>query len=75
MMRAAWLAWGKALLLTACSLLFLAMGIEMLMAAYRVTNPLYFIMTFFSSSLIIMISLAGLLFAAFRLYNHFQQKR
>ncbi len=74
-MLVAWLGWGKALLITVCSLLFLSMGIDMLVASYRVANPLYFIMTFFSSSLIIMISIAGLLFAAIRLYYHFKQKR
>lgn len=70
-----WSDWGKALFITALSLLFLTMGIDMLVAAYRVKNPLYFIMTFFSSSLIIMISITGFLYSTIRIYNFLRKKR
>ena len=70
-----WLEWGKAFFTAAVSLLFLAMGIDILVAAYRVTNPLYFIMTFFSSCLIIMISIVGVLYPTIRMYNHLKRKR
>lgn len=37
---------------------FLLFGIQMMVAAYRLDNPFVFVMTFFSSSFIILISLA-----------------
>ena len=47
----------------ALSLFFFLFGIDLLMAAYRLKDPFAFIMTFFSASLIILISLS--LFAGF----------
>lgn len=70
-----WLEWGKAFFTAVVSLFFLAMGIDMLVAAYRVTNPLYFIVTFFSSCLIIMISIVGFIYPTIRIYNYLKQKR
>lgn len=37
---------------------FLVMGIDLLRAAYRLENPAWFIMTFFASNLVILISAA-----------------
>jgi hypothetical protein len=55
------------------SIFFLAFGIGSLVAAYRMKNALEFIMSFFSSSLIILISLVGIIYPALQihaLYNH-----
>jgi hypothetical protein len=48
---------------------FLFWGITLLLSAYSLKNPLEFIMLFFSSNFIILISVAGLLYAAFRLWR------
>lgn len=44
------------LILVAC--FFLGFGIHLLVAAYHLNDPFYFVMTFFSSNLIILISAA-----------------
>jgi len=52
-----------ALLLAGCFFMFF--GIQLLMAAYRLNDPFGFIMTFFASNLIILISgaiVAGFIF-------------
>lgn len=48
------------------SVFFLYFGIMNLQNAYRMLNPLEFIMSFFSACLIVMISAVGLIHAAFR---------
>ena len=48
-----WLGQGL-LILLGC--FFLAFGVQLLMAAYRLPDPFTFIMTFFAASLIILIS-------------------
>jgi len=57
-----------ALLILACCF-FLAFGIHLLIAAYSLKDPFNFVMTFFSSNLIILISaalLVGFLIRIFR---------
>lgn len=44
------------LILVAC--FFLGFGVHLLVAAYHLNDPFYFVMTFFSSNLIILISAA-----------------
>jgi di/tricarboxylate transporter len=48
--------WCGHLLLTAIACFFVFFGISLLMAAYQLTDPFSFIMTFFAASLIILIS-------------------
>ena len=62
-----WYFWGKNIFIALFSLLFLVFGIKSLMTAYSVKNPHEFIMYFFSSSLIIMISIVGIIYPAFRM--------
>jgi hypothetical protein len=62
---AAW--WGKNILIGLLSLFFLVFGINALINAYGTKNPLEFIMYFFSSSLIILISIVGIIYPFFRI--------
>lgn len=62
---AAW--WGKNLLIAFLSLFFLVFGINALITAYGTKNPLEFIMYFFSSSLIMLISIVGIIYPFFRI--------
>ncbi len=48
--------WVRQILLTAIGIFFLLFGIYLLIAAYHLKNPYTFIMTFFASNLIILIS-------------------
>ncbi|MBI4776395.1 MAG: hypothetical protein HY788_19835 [Deltaproteobacteria bacterium] len=44
------------LIQSALSVIFLIFGIDLLLAAYALTSPQYFVLTFFASNLIILIS-------------------
>ncbi|CAN2041244.1 conserved hypothetical protein [Candidatus Magnetomoraceae bacterium gMMP-15] len=48
--------WIRQILLTLTGCFFLFFGIQILIAAYSLKNPFFFIMTFFASNLIILIS-------------------
>lgn len=50
--------WIRKIILSLVGLFFLLFGIHLLIAAYQLDNPFWFVMTFFSSNLIILISLA-----------------
>ena len=63
--RGAW--WGKNIFIAFLSLFFLIFGINALIGAYSTKNPLEFIMYFFSSSLIILISMVGIIYPFFRM--------
>jgi di/tricarboxylate transporter len=60
--------WFKHAAMTILSVVFLILGVETLVASYRLPNPLNFIMVFFSSSLIILISLVGILYPVLQVY-------
>lgn len=67
--------WGKNLFIGILSLFFLIFGIETLMGAYSLKNPLEFIMSFFSSSLIILISIVGIIYPAFRIHTFLKSSK
>lgn len=50
--------WTKQILLTLAGCFFLLFGVQVLIAAYTLNDPFSFIMTFFASNLIILISAA-----------------
>ena len=59
--------WGKNILLGVVSVFFLMFGIETLIGAFNLNNPLEFIMYFFSASFMILASLVGIIYPAFRI--------
>ncbi|MBU0970462.1 MAG: hypothetical protein KKC20_07435 [Proteobacteria bacterium] len=50
--------WIVQVLMILASIFFLVFGIDLMKAAYTLNNPFNFIMTFFSASFIMLISLA-----------------
>ncbi len=60
--------WGKHIVIGAFSVLFLLLGIDTLVPAYHLNNPHEFIMYFFASNLMILVSVVGILYAIIRLY-------
>jgi hypothetical protein len=62
--------WGKMILIGFFSLFFLVFGIETLIGAFHLQNPLEFIMYFFSASFMILVSLVGILYPAFQVHAH-----
>jgi len=67
--------WGKMILIAFLSLFFLLFGIENLVGAFHLTNPLEFIMYFFSASLMILVSIVGILYPAFQVHAHLSQRK
>lgn len=57
-----YLWWGKIALVALAAMAVLLYGIETLAGAFQLKNPLEFIMLFFSASLVILVSLVGLLY-------------
>ncbi len=65
--------WFKIVFIGTASIFFLIFGINSMIAAYKMKNALEFVMIFFSSSLIILVSLVGIIYPVFQihaLYNH-----
>ncbi len=62
--------WGKMFLIALFSLFFLFFGIENLVGAFHLKNPLEFIMYFFSASLMILVSIVGILYPAFQVHAY-----
>jgi len=67
-----WLFHAGLILISAFFLLF---GIDLLAASYRLDDPFFFIMTFFSSNLIILISAALLVGFCWRMIGSFTARR
>jgi hypothetical protein len=62
--------WTKQLLLALTCCFFIFFGIYLLVAAYHLEDPFSFVMTFFASNLIILISAALLLGFVLRMVAH-----
>jgi len=58
--------WIKHILLLLLSCLFLLFGIQILIAAYKLDDPFSFILTFFASNFIILISAAFIFVVIYR---------
>jgi hypothetical protein len=67
--------WVRDILIGVLSSFFLIWGITLLISAYHMKNPQEFIMVFFSSNFIILISGCGLLYAAFHLRKLYVERR
>jgi len=61
--------WGKMILILVFSFFFLLFGIENLIGSFQLKNPLEFIASFFSTSLMILVSLVGVLYPVFRIHS------
>jgi di/tricarboxylate transporter len=67
--------WFKHAVIAILSVFFLILGVETLIASYRLPNPLNFIMAFFSASLIILMSIVGILYPLVQVYTLLKQKQ
>jgi len=61
--------WALNLFIGMVSLFFLARGINVLVYSYTLNNPLEFIMYFFSSSMLILVSAVGVIYCAFKIFR------
>ncbi|MBA4423035.1 MAG: hypothetical protein C0390_08025 [Syntrophus sp. (in: bacteria)] len=67
--------WGKNIFIAFFAFFFLAFGIETLIGSFFLKNPLEFIMYFFSASLMVLVSLAGILYPAFQVHAFFKTRK
>ena len=67
--------WVRHLVGVGLSGVFLAFGVEVLIAAYGLGNPFLFVMTFFSASFMILISAALLVGLAWRMVETWRRSR
>ncbi len=67
--------WFKQAVIAILSIFFLILGVETLVASFGLANPLTFIMAFFSSNLIILISLVGILYLVLQVCTLLKQKQ
>jgi hypothetical protein len=63
--------WLNTFVISILSCFFLMIGISIILAAYELNNPFHFIITFFSASFMILISLVGIFWGLTRIYHHF----
>ena len=61
--------WVSKIFIGIVSLFFLARGIDVLISSYTLNNPLEFLMYFFSSSMLILVSAVGVIYCAFRIFR------
>lgn len=66
-----WIKYGAFLALSG---LFLVFGIHLLAASYRLNDPFSFVMTFFASNLMILISAVGVIASVIRMVQLYRGK-
>ena len=67
--------WLRQIFLILLSAFFLLFGIDLLISAYSLKDPYTFIMTFFASNFIILISAALIVGFAYRMITVFRQSK
>lgn len=60
--------WMKIVVIALVSAFFLTLSVTNLISAYQMKHPLEFVMVFFSQSLMLMISIVGLIYSFLQLY-------
>ena len=67
--------WIRQIVLISISAFFLYFGIRLLVSAYKLNDPFTFLMTFFASNFIILISAALMIGFAYRMITAYRQSR
>jgi predicted RND superfamily exporter protein len=65
--------WVKNIVVLLFSLFFLIIGINTMLGAFKLNNPLEFLMYFFSASLLILVCIVGIIYFVFRFFPNKQQ--
>ena len=66
--------WIKNIVIAILAVFFLSLSIVNLISAYDLKNPAEFVMMFFSQSLMLMISLVGIIYPILQLYSYYVNK-
>ena len=64
--------WVKNIVVLLFSLFFLIIGINTMLGAFKLNNPLEFLMYFFSASLLILVCIVGIIYFVFRFFPNKQ---
>ena len=67
--------WIRQVILILIGAFFLFFGVQLLISAYKLKDPYSFIMTFFASNFIILISAALIIGFAYRMVTAYRQSR
>ncbi len=67
--------WIRQIVLISVSAFFLYFGIRLLVSAYNLNDPFTFLMTFFASNFIILISAALMIGFAYRMITAYRQAK
>ena len=67
--------WVKIILIGIFSLYVSILSALNLSSAYKLKNPFEFVMTFFSQSLMLMISIVGVIYTFFQVYHYFKNEK
>ena len=62
------LVWIRNIVVFALSLFFLIFGVSLMIGAFKMDNPIEFVMTLFSASFVILFCIVGLIFVFFRVF-------
>jgi len=66
--------WISKLFIGIVSLFFFIRGLEVLIGSYSLNNPAEFIMYFFSSSMLILVSAVGIIYSAVRIFKRIREE-
>jgi uncharacterized membrane protein YbhN (UPF0104 family) len=67
--------WIRQIILVAISSFYLYFGIQVLISAYSLNNPFYFVLTFFASNFIILIAAALLVGFVYRMVTYYRRSK
>ncbi|MBW2631364.1 MAG: hypothetical protein JRC90_06305 [Deltaproteobacteria bacterium] len=66
--------WISKIFIGIASLFLFIRGVEVLIGSYSLNNPAEFIMYFFSSSMLILVSAVGVIYSAIRIFKRIREE-
>jgi hypothetical protein len=67
--------WIKIIVIAVLAVFFLSLSIVNLISVYQLKNPAEFVMAFFSHSLMLMISVVGVIYSSLQLYYYLRKEK
>ena len=67
--------WIKNIVIAILAVFFLSLSIVNLISAYELKNPAEFVMVFFGQSLLLMVSVVGILYAILQVYYYVKKDK
>lgn len=67
--------WVKIIIIAVGAVFFLSLSISNIISAYQMKHPQEFVMVFFSQTLMLMISIVGLIYSSLQLHLYLKEDR